>query len=1214
MVADIKREDVLAYQRTKHGLATIGCTNLEIQAIFSLISVVLLLGNLTIAPNNSKSEPLKIMEEDWYKTTCDFLGVNEEALRGTLLRRGVTVRKAETMTVPLTLQQASNARDTLAMSLYSKLFDWLVAKINQSFSEGRQKHEESLAIGILDIYGFECFEVNGFEQFCINFCNEHLQHQFNEYVLKLEQQEHMKENITWSRIEFQDNQEVLDVLDKRQAKTGEPLSILTILDEESRIPTANESSFFIKLAAQNYNPRIFRPTNVPRNGFMIAHYAGEVVYDTKQFLDKNKDFIILEMLFLLQSSMNPFVKMIFSDPKLMEERDKSIRKGTNMSTFKFVSVSSQFKESLGNLLSIINKRKHSYIRCIKPNNDHIPRQFDNELVLHQLKCGGVLEAIQVSRQKFHGKIDYEKIVKRYRSLKPQTAPRDLPPKDMVRAILEYHKIPEDRYEFGSAKLFLRAGLTEWLEKLRTNKMNSSATCMQKNYRRLVVRRVFELFKNAATSLETAMRANLARKQLSFLRVQKAATQLQRSIKTLLERRRLIATRKCIKALQSAVRSIAARKEYKSRLQDKRKNEEIKRMDVVRRAEDLKRQDDVKRQEDLKQKALQELHQLRPSRSQRHVAPATAAKVKVHDSCPEHSEQDLRLHCETCNIRICSVCATKSHASHQVANPTKNSVRSMLATLLQKQKEIEEGVEAIKHMKEKISNKVQTIFAELDGTGASFYKTLEIREVALSTTAKQFCSRRLESLKKQSINVGSALETATGGSSLAKQIFKDGADIVLLRMKNPICDRLNQVAKAKWTVEPLENEQFDYYEDATQFFAKIKEIGKIEDETASPALSSASGDGLKPVHTTKNASFKVTVKKRDGTFKKKGGDQLSVVIKGIKDSPQARITDNRDGTYDVSFTGGHGGQYKISVTILGVHVQGSPFSIKMPKSRDYSRYLARTFGGHGSNYGQFHTPFGVAVNSKDFIFATDYRNDRVQVFHPDGAFAYSFGETGDSAGCFEGPKGIAVDAQDNLIVVDRVNNASNTPRYQVFSPDGKLLQEVADTQFKAPSGVAVTSAGHILISDTKTHKVFKFGFDGTVMQSWGSQGNKEGEFQKPEAVAVNSRDEICVADTLNHRIQIFDIDGNFLRTFGTAGRGDGQLKSPSGIAIDVDDNILVSDTENNRIQVFSSEGEFLHKFGTEGENPGEFQFPYGITINYQGYIMVADLRNHRIQIL
>ncbi|KAK2970162.1 hypothetical protein RJ640_019630 [Escallonia rubra] len=442
--------DAHDYLATRRAMDVVGISEKEQEAIFRVVAAILHLGNVEFA--KGKEIDSSVLKDDKSKfhlqMTAELLMCDLAALEDALLRR-VMVTPEEVIKRSLDPDGATVSRDGLAKTIYSRLFDWLVDKIN--FSIGQDPNSKSL-IGVLDIYGFESFKANrlymlkyfrintlvtrfltelmtwgyvclcSFEQFCINFTNEKLQQHFNQHVFKMEQEEYTKEEIDWSYIEFVDNQDVLDLIEKK------PGGIIALLDEACMFPKSTHETFSQKLYQTFKAHKRFVKPKLSQTDFAIAHYAGEVQYQSDQFLDKNKDYGVPEHQDLLSASKCSFVAGLF--PALPEEMTKSSSKSS-----KFSSIGSRFKLQLQQLMETLNSTEPHYIRCVKPNNLLRPAIFENVNIMQQLRCGGVLEAIRISCAGYPTRKTFFEFINRFSLLAPEVLEGNHDEKDACKKIL-----------------------------------------------------------------------------------------------------------------------------------------------------------------------------------------------------------------------------------------------------------------------------------------------------------------------------------------------------------------------------------------------------------------------------------------------------------------------------------------------------------------------------------------------------------------------------------------------------------------------------------------------------------------------------------------------------------------------------------------------------------------------------------------------------------
>ncbi|KAL0034959.1 hypothetical protein WJX79_002631 [Trebouxia sp. C0005] len=538
------------YRHTRRAMTNVGIPGGEQDAVFQLVATVLHLGNLefTEAGEHDSSQVVESSAAA-LEAAARLLGVQSDSLS-----RALTTRTRHTVdgpiVSPIDVKAALDNRDSLAKTIYSRMFDWLVAKINTAIG---QDDTAPTLVGVLDIYGFECFKENDFEQFCINLANEKLQQHFNQHVFKMEQAEYEREAIDWSYIEFVDNQDVLDLIEKR-------LGILDLLDEQCRFPKATNVDFANRLYSSpevTSSTRFSKP-KLSQTGFAVEHYAGGVGYKTDNFLVKNKDFVVAEHQQLMQSSDQPFVRMLFPvEPEAVADGGKGGR-GKVGQGYKFSSVGSRFKKQLSELMEALHRMEPHYIRCIKPNSQNKPLQFENTNVLHQLRCGGVLEAVRISCAGFPTKTLYEDFVDHFWNLVPEllTADHDLDDKALSKAVLK--KANLQGYQCGETKVFLRGGQMAVLDTMRTDIMHKAAVTIQRHARGFVVRRQVHRVIRAVIKIQAGARGMLARADARRERRLQAAITIQRNMRMLKARSRFITTKTATLVIQSAWRGHVAR--------------------------------------------------------------------------------------------------------------------------------------------------------------------------------------------------------------------------------------------------------------------------------------------------------------------------------------------------------------------------------------------------------------------------------------------------------------------------------------------------------------------------------------------------------------------------------------------------------------------------------------------------------------------------------
>ncbi|KAL6535163.1 hypothetical protein OROMI_026537 [Orobanche minor] len=534
-------DELKEYLSTRRAMDVVGISSDEQDAIFRVVAAILHLGNIEFAKvsESDASQPKDDQSRFHLKTAADLLMCNDESLEDSLCKR-VMITRDETITRSLDPSAAAVSRDALAKIVYSRLFDWLVNKINHSIG---QDPDSKFLIGVLDIYGFESFKTNrcltAFEQFCINLTNEKLQQHFNQHVFKMEQEEYTKEEIDWSYIEFIDNQDILDLIEKK------PGGIIALLDEACMFPRSTHETFAEKLYQTFKDHKRFLKPKLSRTDFTICHYAGDVTYQTELFLDKNKDYVVAEHQALLSASNCSFVSGLF--PPLPEESSK---------TSKFSSIGSQFKQQLQALLETLSATEPHYIRCVKPNNFLKPAIFENSNVLQQLRCGGVMEAIRISCAGFPTRKTFDEFINRFKILEPSASNGSHDEGAACRRILE--KVALKGYQIGRTKVFLRAGQMAELDSHRAQVLGRSACIIQKKARSYLARRHFISLRMSAVQIQAFCRGKVARHIYEHMRRTAAALKIQKEARTFLARKAYALLSFSAILIQAGLRGMAAR--------------------------------------------------------------------------------------------------------------------------------------------------------------------------------------------------------------------------------------------------------------------------------------------------------------------------------------------------------------------------------------------------------------------------------------------------------------------------------------------------------------------------------------------------------------------------------------------------------------------------------------------------------------------------------
>ncbi|XP_036699315.1 unconventional myosin-Vc isoform X2 [Balaenoptera musculus] len=534
--------------------------------VFKILAAILHLGNVQIiAVGNERSA---VSEHDSHlEVFCELLGLESGRVAQWLCNRKI-ITNSETVVKPMTRSQAINARDALAKKIYAQLFDFIVERINQALQFSGKQHT---FIGVLDIYGFETFDANSFEQFCINYANEKLQQQFNLHVFKLEQEEYMKEDIPWTLIDFYDNQTVIDLI---EAKMG----ILELLDEECLLPHGTDENWLQKLYNNFVNKNaLFEKPRMSNTSFIIQHFADKVEYKCEGFLEKNRDTVYDMLVEILRASKfhlcanffqeNPVPSSPFGSAITVKSAKPVIK--PNNKHFRS-TVGSKFRSSLYLLMETLNATMPHYVRCIKPNDEKLPFEFDSKRIVQQLRACGVLETIRISAQSYPSRWTYIEFYSRFGILMTKQELSFSDKKEVCKVIL--HRLVQDsnQYQFGKTKIFFRAGQVAYLEKLRLDKLRQGCVVIQKHIRGWLQRKKFLRERRAALIIQQYFRGQqTVRKAVTATALKEAwaAIIIQKYCRAYLVRNLYQLIRVAAITIQAYTRGFLARRRYRKMLEE-----------------------------------------------------------------------------------------------------------------------------------------------------------------------------------------------------------------------------------------------------------------------------------------------------------------------------------------------------------------------------------------------------------------------------------------------------------------------------------------------------------------------------------------------------------------------------------------------------------------------------------------------------------------------
>ncbi|XP_038197928.1 myosin-9 [Arvicola amphibius] len=502
------QQDKDMFQETMEAMRIMGIPEDEQMGLLRVISGVLQLGNIVFKKERN-TDQASMPDNTAAQKVSHLLGINvTDFTRGILTPRIKVgrdyVQKAQTK------EQADFAIEALAKATYERMFRWLVLRINKALD--KTKRQGASFIGILDIAGFEIFDLNSFEQLCINYTNEKLQQLFNHTMFILEQEEYQREGIEWNFIDFGlDLQPCIDLIEKPAGPPG----ILALLDEECWFPKATDKSFVEKVVQeQGTHPKFQKPKQLKdKADFCIIHYAGKVDYKADEWLMKNMDPLNDNIATLLHQSSDKFVSELWKDVDRIIGLDQvaGMSETALPGAFKtrkgmFRTVGQLYKEQLAKLMATLRNTNPNFVRCIIPNHEKKAGKLDPHLVLDQLRCNGVLEGIRICRQGFPNRVVFQEFRQRYEILTPNSIPKGfMDGKQACVLMIKALELDSNLYRIGQSKVFFRAGVLAHLEEERDLKITDVIIGFQACCRGYLARKAFAKRQQQLTAMKVLQR-------------------------------------------------------------------------------------------------------------------------------------------------------------------------------------------------------------------------------------------------------------------------------------------------------------------------------------------------------------------------------------------------------------------------------------------------------------------------------------------------------------------------------------------------------------------------------------------------------------------------------------------------------------------------------------------------------------------------------------
>ncbi|CAH2050292.1 unnamed protein product, partial [Iphiclides podalirius] len=531
-----REHNVHRWRQLNQAFKVVGFQDNEVIVLYKMLAAILHLGDIefgeTAGEDNTDNRATIIDTAPLHRASC-LLGVETSDLRECLTSSSMVTR-GEIIARHSSPAEAAVARDATARGLYARTFDRIVERINALLCQNKPQGVEQLSIGILDIFGFENFQKNSFEQLCINIANEQIQYYFNQHIFTWEQQEYMAEGVPVDLVEFSDNRPVLDMLLSR------PMGLLALLDEESRFPRATDKSLIEKFHNNIKSKYYVRPKS-DAVCFAIHHFAGRVVYQADGFLEKNRNFLPPEVVQLMRQSQFDIIRFLFQCPitktgnlysplnddmdtsldstlsgdlRFNSQQDRFNSRGLASQSRAQQTVSTYFRYSLMELLQKMVSGSPQFVRCLKPNDTRSPKHFDSAKILKQLRYTGVLETIRIRQNGFSHRLTFDDFIKRYGFLAFSYDEEVKPNRDSCRLLLLRLKM--DGWALGKSKVFLKYYHVEVLSRIYEEQIRK-IVLVQASVRGWLARRLAERLKVqmaiSVLTLQRHVRGWLTRKHL-----------------------------------------------------------------------------------------------------------------------------------------------------------------------------------------------------------------------------------------------------------------------------------------------------------------------------------------------------------------------------------------------------------------------------------------------------------------------------------------------------------------------------------------------------------------------------------------------------------------------------------------------------------------------------------------------------------------------------
>ena len=592
-----------------------------------------------------------------------------------------------------------------------------------------------------------------------------------------------------------------------------------------------------------------------------------------------------------------------------------------------------------------------------------------------------------------------------------------------------------------------------------------------------------------------------------------------------------------------------------------------------------------------------------------------AVLKRPAFCPKrnHEREELKFFCRDCKIAICSTCNVTHQEGHAKVlledAATERQMKIKAAIISQKQNEMEKTrkINEISQNCVKIHQEVLYAKQRMEDFVTIIKEVAEAKRQEVLKKVDEQAKEALNRLENQKRNLEGEVKQTKEAIERSETLLKRCTNVEIVQLGAVPCEKV--CADVQQLTSDLDVVWHLVFKENQRLLQDLKSssIGSIHGffSKTDARESTAEGSGTLEATVGLEAVIIVTTRNSNEVVRREGSDFVALEFRNDCQATEPQITDNKDGTYRISYFAKETGTCQASVKVNGEHVRGSPFEVKF-QPREFRH--SSSFGQLGCGLGELNSPWGVAVNGRNEIAVCDTRNNRVQVFSSNGSWLGAFGMKGNGQGDLNFPNGIALDSAENIFVAD-----CNNHRVNKFDSSGKYLGQIGNRghlscQLWSPRGISIDSKGNVIVTDTGNGRIKIFSFRGEILGDFCG----EGALKKPYD-AVEKHGKLFVSDTDDHSVKVLDMNGKFLFKFGKKGERDGEFNQPRGLSFDKAGHLVVCDSENNRVQLFDLTGKFVTKFGTKGQSFGRLNKPINAVVLSDGRIAVSDFYNHQIHL-